>query len=82
MEKFFHQFPELFSQLGLPSDERGIREFLTAHSPLDANILLSDAPFWSREQATFLKDVLLEDADWSEVADHLNAALRASPATT
>ena len=80
MEKFFHRFSELFAQLGLPSDENGIREFLTAHSPLDENIVLADAPFWSAQQASFLREQLLENADWAGVVDQLNAALRALPA--
>lgn len=78
MEKFFHRFHELFSQLGLRADVRGIEEFLTTHSPLDAEILLADAPFWTEEQAALLKEKILEDADWAEVVDQLNAALRAS----
>lgn len=77
MEKFHHRFSELFSQLGLPSDPAGIRAFVSAHSPLAANIALADAPFWTAAQATLLREELLEDADWAEVVDQLNVALRA-----
>lgn len=72
MEKSFHRFSELFSQLGLRMDAAGIGEFLEAHAPL-----LADAPFWTPSQATLLREELLEDADWAEVIDRLNSALRA-----
>lgn len=78
MEKFFHRFSELFAQLGLPADAQAIQLFLATHSPLNANILLAEAPFWTEEQAALLKEKLLEDADWAEVVDQLNAALRAA----
>jgi hypothetical protein len=77
MEKSFHRFSELFAQLGLRMDAAGIGEFLEAHSPLPADGLLADAPFWTPAQATLLREELLEDADWAEVIDRLNAALRA-----
>lgn len=76
MDKTFHRFSELFAQLGLPASEEGIREFLTTHSPLPDDVLLADAPFWTTAQASLLKEELLEDADWAEVIDQLNAALR------
>ncbi len=77
MEKSFHRFSELFAQLGLRRDAAGIGEFLKAHAPLPADVLLADAPFWTPAQATLLREELLEDADWAEVIDQLNAALRA-----
>lgn len=76
MEKPFHRFTELFAQLGLPTDEAGIRSFLAAHSPLAPQVLLADAPFWTPTQAALLREELQEDADWAEVVDQLNAALR------
>jgi Protein of unknown function (DUF2789) len=76
MDQFFHRFSELFAQLGLPNDPDSIRAFIQAHSPLSSTVRLEDAPFWTPAQATFLKEQLLEDADWAEVADHLNGALR------
>ena len=42
MEKSFHRFSELFSQLGLRMDAAGIGEFLEAHAPLPADVLLAD----------------------------------------
>lgn len=76
MDSTFHPFSELFAQLGLPSDARSIEAFLDRHAPLDAGIALADAPFWTRAQATMLREELLEDGDWAEVVDRLNAALR------
>ncbi|MBH2019123.1 MAG: DUF2789 domain-containing protein [Burkholderiales bacterium] len=76
MDQPLHPFTELFAQLGLPSDAQGIGQFLAAHTPLAPGIALADAPFWSAAQATFLREELLEDADWAEVVDQLNAALR------
>lgn len=76
MEKSFHRFSELFAQLGLPTDETGIRAFLAEHSPLAPQLLLADAPFWTPAQAALLREELQEDADWAEVIDQLNAALR------
>jgi hypothetical protein len=76
MEKFHHQFSELFAQLGLPSDPAGIEAFIASHSPLAGNVLLADAPFWTPAQASLLREQVLENADWAEVIDQLNAALR------
>ena len=50
---------------------------LFAQLGLPADVLLADAPFWTPAQATLLREELLEDADWAEVIDQLNAALRA-----
>ncbi|MFA5703692.1 MAG: DUF2789 domain-containing protein [Advenella sp.] len=76
MEKSYHRFSELFAQLGLPSDEAGIRNFLVQHSPLPPDILLEDAAFWNEAQAALLREEKIEDADWAEVIDQLNNALR------
>lgn len=76
MSQTFHRFSELFAQLGLPSDEDGIRHFLSSHSPLPHALDLPDAPFWTPAQATFLREELLKDADWAEMIDQLNSALR------
>ena len=76
MENTFHRFSELFAQLGLPSDDAGIRQFIAAHSPLPGDVLLAEAPFWSEAQARMLRDTIAQDADWAEVVDQLNAVLR------
>ena len=78
MEQAFHRFSELFAQLGLPSDESGIRHFIATHAPLPGDVDLADAPFWTPAQAAMLRDEIEDDADWAEVVDQLNVALRAS----
>ena len=72
-----HRFSELFAQLGLPTDDAGIEAFLHQHSPLAADIELENAPFWNPAQAAFLREEWREDADWAELVDQLNLALRA-----
>lgn len=67
---------DLFAQLGLDADETAQRAFIAAHAPLPPNLPLPDAPFWTPAQATFLREALLEDAEWAEVVDELDALLR------
>lgn len=76
MEAAYHRFPELFAQLGLASDMASIRAFIVEHSPLPGEVRLEDAPFWSAAQARLIGEALLLDADWAEVVDRLNLALR------
>lgn len=76
MESPFHSLPKLFAQLGLPAEPEAIEAFITRHSPLPAEFKLADAPLWTASQAAFLKEEILEDADWSDVIDHLDARLR------
>ena len=77
MDAPFHQFSDLFAQLGLPSDESDIRAFIAKHSPLPQNVELWDAAFWTPAQASLLRDEIAEEADWAETVDQLNLALRA-----
>lgn len=77
MEAPIHTMSDLFAQLGLPSDQASIDHFIASHSASAAGIPLSEAPFWTPAQAAFLSEELLEDADWAEVIDALNAALHA-----
>ena len=67
----------LFAQLGQASDEASIAHFIDRHHPLPDDVLLHEATFWTPSQATFLREALLADADQAEVADELNAGLRA-----
>lgn len=76
MQTTFHPFSELFAQLGLPSDNDSIRAFLQTHAPLAADTRLADAPFWTPAQSRLLRDAITEDADWAEVVDHLDTAMR------
>lgn len=76
MESTTHPLSALFAQLGLPDDAVNIAAFLAAHAGLAEDIALADAPFWTPAQATFLREEILEDADWAEVVDELNLRLR------
>ncbi|PKO37418.1 MAG: DUF2789 domain-containing protein [Betaproteobacteria bacterium HGW-Betaproteobacteria-6] len=76
MQAQLHTMSNLFAQLGLPSEEAGVESFIAAHRPLENEIPLYRAPFWSDAQRTFLKEEIIEDADWSAVIDELNGRLR------
>jgi hypothetical protein len=67
----------LFEQLGLDSDQAGIDEFVKEH-PLPDGVKLSEADFWTPQQARFLKEELRVDAEWAPVVDELNALLHPS----
>lgn len=71
-----HTMADLFDQLGLPSTEADIQKFIGSNRPLDAETFLSDAPFWNSNQAKFLREQILIDADWAVVVDELNTSLR------
>ena len=64
----------LFEQLGLPSDEASINDFVEAH-PLDSATKLIDADFWSPQQAQLLKEWLREDGEEAVIVDELNVRL-------
>lgn len=72
----WHNLSNLFAQLGQPNDEAAIAGFIDAR-PLPEGIQLYEAAFWSSPRACFLREAILQDADWAEVADELNAELRA-----
>ncbi|QHI98102.1 DUF2789 family protein [Xylophilus rhododendri] len=76
MELSNHPFTELFEQLGLASDEASILAFIAAHRPLAAGVSLPEAPFWTEAQVHFIRESIAADADWAEVVDQLNLALR------
>lgn len=75
MDSGQHEFHELFEQLGLPSSEADIRAFIASHRPLSGDVKITEAPFWTEAQARLLKELLMQDADWAVVVDHLNVAL-------
>jgi hypothetical protein len=77
MERPVHDLTTLFAQLGQPSDEASIAQFIERHRPLPDDVLLHEAAFWTPSQASFLCEAIRDDADWAEVADELNAELRA-----
>lgn len=76
MQPAFHPLSELFRQLGLPDDAASIEAFVQTHAPLPAGVALADAPWWTPAQARFLREAVCEDADWAEVVEQLDAALR------
>jgi hypothetical protein len=75
MELSTHSLSSLFEQLGLQSDPASIESFISTHSPMATYVLLSEAPFWTTAQASFLREEILNDADWAEVIDQLNTRL-------
>ena len=76
MQTQLHSLNNLFSQLGLPADEGAIENFIAAHRPLENGTALYRAAFWSASQRAFLKEEIIEDADWAAVIDDLNGRLR------
>lgn len=72
-----HSIHNLFTQLGLASDDASIAHFIQNHRALASNVVLSEASFWTPAQSTFLREEILKDADWAEVIDQLNAELHA-----
>ena len=67
----------LFDQLGLDSSPEAIDTFI-ASNPLPEDVKLIDAPFWSDQQAAFLKEELRDDAEWAIPVDELNQRLHQS----
>lgn len=76
MEANLHTMSNLFSQLGLANGPQDIDAFIATHRPLANEIALYRAPFWSNSQRAFLKEEIIDDADWAGVIDDLNARLR------
>jgi hypothetical protein len=76
METNLHSMGNLFAQLGLPSEPTAIEDFIATHRPLGDDVALYRAPFWSASQRAFLKEEIIEDADWAAVIDDLNGRLR------
>ncbi len=75
MNNAIHYFDELFAQLGLPNENHEIAHFLTIHTSMADGLRLPDAPYWTRSQAAFLRESLLQDSDWSGLVDQLSKAL-------
>jgi hypothetical protein len=75
MDLSTHTMHDLFDQLGLPSDEASVQQFVAQHRPLPEGVLLPDAEFWTPAQAQFLREQWQRDADWAEVVDQLNMSL-------
>ena len=75
MDRAIHHFNELFAQLGLANDDSDIALFIAQHNSLSADSRVQDADFWTEAQAQFLRESLLQDADWCGLVDQLGAAL-------
>ncbi len=67
----------LFEQLGLAADQASIDAFVSEHA-LPDNVKVSEADFWTPQQARFLKEDLAEDANWAPVVDELNVLLHST----
>jgi hypothetical protein len=76
MDANLHTMSNLFAQLGLPADPAAIEEFISRHRPLGNEVALYRASFWTASQRSFLKEEIIEDADWAGVIDELNGRLR------
>ena len=76
MDTSKHSLSTLFEQLGLPSGQSEVEQFIARHSPLPSEVAIQDAPFWSESQSHFLEEGLEDDSDWAEVIDELDALLR------
>ncbi len=74
MELPAYDLKTLFDQLGLPSEEKDIDDFIEAH-PLAAEVKLIDADFWSPQQAQLLKEWLHADGEEAVMVDELNVRL-------
>ncbi|WP_153109546.1 DUF2789 domain-containing protein [Propionivibrio limicola] len=75
MEANVHTLSNLFAQLGLPSGSAEMEDFIASHRPLGNDVALYRASFWTPAQRTFLKEEIIEDADWAGVIDELNERL-------
>lgn len=76
MQTHHRTMNDLFDQLGLPSGDADIDAFVRRHRPLDNTVYLTDAPFWTPSQASFLREQFTADADWALPIDALSRALR------
>ena len=76
MDTSQHTMNTLFEQLGLPSSDAQIDQFINTRKLFSAKVNLEDATFWTDAQAAFLKEALQADSDWSEIVDELNTRLR------
>lgn len=76
MEAPMHSIASLFGQLGLDSTSAEIDAFINTNGPLPASVELYKADFWNTSQASFLKQMKDEDADWVGVVDRLDVMLR------
>lgn len=65
---------DLFEQLGLPSSDIDIDNFVETHQ-LDPATSLESAPFWNASQIQLITEARAVDADWVLMIDELDALL-------
>ncbi|MDP1606019.1 MAG: DUF2789 domain-containing protein [Rhodocyclaceae bacterium] len=82
MERSVRDMSGLFAQLGEASDEGAIARFIATNGPLAGGVQLHEAAFWTPAQANFLREAILDDAEWAEIVDALNAELHAHTCKT
>ena len=75
MDSSVHNMNTLFEQLGLPSDNASIDQFIRTHILFSQEVRLEEATYWNDSQASFLKQCRDSDSDWYEVVDELNIKL-------
>jgi len=76
MEMSAHTLNALFDQLGLPSSDKDIEQFVNTHRLFSGDIPLTEATFWTPAQSSFLRESLESDSDWCELVDTLDTMLR------
>lgn len=65
----------LFEQLGLGSQPQAIAQFMASHK-LAPQQHLTEAPFWTPAQKSFLTEALEADAQWTELIEQFDSQLR------
>ncbi len=75
MERSPHDMGSLFAQLGMANDEQSIARFIKSHAPLESDVQLHEAAFWTATQTDFLREATLDDAEWAAIVDSLNSEL-------
>lgn len=76
MDMSAHTLNTLFDQLGLPSADKDIEQFIRTHRLYSGDIKLTEATFWTPAQSSFLKESIDDDSDWTELVDELDSMLR------
>ena len=76
MDTNSHTLKTLFAQLGLPTDDTDMQEFIDQHHPLDKSVELAQASWWNNAQRSFLQEAINSDSDWAITVDALDTLLR------
>ena len=76
MNHHAHTINDLFQQLGLPSEDGEIHQFVKSHPLENQHQRLDEASFWSPCQAGFIKECWQDDSEWCQIIDDLDARLR------